>query len=434
MAKAKKPVADKATSADSKPTEGGASKSTAAPKSGTPKTPAKPKTTPAKAATSSTSSATSASKGNDAKPTAPKTPDTSSVKKLDTDAKPATAKAQSTAAKSPNAEPAPTVPASKTSTAPATQPQPAQQERRGGFLPLFLGGIVAAALGFFAAQNDLFSAPDTTGETVADNSARIETLEQAEVDLSAVDALQTQVDDVSTTLADINALIAALDARVAKVEDRPAPDGGPSIAEQTAFEQELQALKDDAEAQRAEVARLLANAQSVEEATAAAAQAAAIQSAVSQITSALVTGEPFADTLTTLQEADVDVPEALSAVADEGVTTIDSLQERYPDSARAALGSARTSGAMEGESGLGGFLKRQLGARSTQPRDGADPDAILSRAEAQVRAGTVNEALSELDALPAPVQAAMQDWLDDARARAAAAQATQDLSQSLTAN
>ena len=60
--------------------------------------------------------------------------------------------------------------------------------------------------------------------------------------------------------------------------------------------------------------------------------------------------------------------------------------------------------------------------------------SALSRAEAAVRDGGLDAALGEIAALPEDVQTVMQDWLDDARARNAALQAAQDLSQSLTAN
>lgn len=323
-------------------------------------------------------------------------------------------------------------------------PAPAPEKRRGGFIPLVLGGVIAGGIGYFAAQNNLFGAPDTTGQQITDNAARIDALENAEippVDLSAVDDLATQVQGVEaqvkgveTQVQDVAATLADIDARLTVVEERPAPDGGPSIADQTAFENELKALKASAEEQRAEIAALLENAQSVEEATASAARAAQVQAAVSTINAAMGTGQPFADALAPLAENNIDVPAALSDVAEDGVKTMANLQSRFPDTARAALGVARSSGTVEGESGFGGFLKRQLGARSTQPREGSDPDAVLSRAEANVVDGDLDAALTELDTLPQDVQSAMQDWLEDARARNAAQIATQDLSQSQPAN
>ena len=69
-----------------------------------------------------------------------------------------------------------------------------------------------------------------------------------------------------------------------------------------------------------------------------------------------------------------------------------------------------------------------------QPKEGSNPDAVLSRAEADLRDGRLSEALGEIDTLPDDVTSAMADWLADARARAGAESAINDLSQSLTAN
>jgi len=44
------------------------------------------------------------------------------------------------------------------------------------------------------------------------------------------------------------------------------------------------------------------------------------------------------------------------------------------------------------------------------PREGDDPDAVLSRAEAALRDGRVDETLALIATLPAEGQAAMMDW------------------------
>jgi hypothetical protein len=63
-------------------------------------------------------------------------------------------------------------------------------------------------------------------------------------------------------------------------------------------------------------------------------------------------------------------------------------------------------------------LWNQLSLRSTAPRAGDDPDAVLSRAEAALAAGRLGEALAEVASLPAPVQSAMAGWIAQAQARA----------------
>ena len=132
-----------------------------------------------------------------------------------------------------------------------------------------------------------------------------------------------------------------------------------------------------------------------------------------------------------MRAASVEVPAALSDVAADGVAQLSTLQAEIPDAARAALAAAR---ATETDGGLGGFLKRQLGARSVAPREGDDPHAVLSRLEAAVREGRLDAALAEAEALPSEAQAAMQDWIDAAQARVDAQSATEALVQRVAAN
>ncbi|AWX92777.1 hypothetical protein DPM13_05185 [Paracoccus mutanolyticus] len=64
---------------------------------------------------------------------------------------------------------------------------------------------------------------------------------------------------------------------------------------------------------------------------------------------------------------------------------------------------------------IGNFLRVQTGARSVEPREGSDPDAILSRANAAVEAGAIATALDEIATLPQSGQNAMKSWTDRAR-------------------
>jgi hypothetical protein len=54
-----------------------------------------------------------------------------------------------------------------------------------------------------------------------------------------------------------------------------------------------------------------------------------------------------------------------------------------------------------------------------RPREGDDPDAILSRVQAAVSSGDLETALAEISALPEGAQAEMADWIADAEARSA---------------
>ncbi|MCX7558210.1 hypothetical protein OS190_01430 [Sulfitobacter sp. F26204] len=310
---------------------------------------------------------------------------------------------------------------------------PAKTQKEGShFWPLLFGGVIAGGIGFFVAEMDLMNRSGDTVEIetmLAAQADRIATLEAAEPQTVEAQGL----DEVKESISAMDAMMTALEARLSELENRPVLSGegtGPT----SEYEAGLAALKTSVEEQKAEISRLLENALSVEEATANAAQAAAAQAALTTITTALATGAGFAPAIETLNANGIsDVPAALTENA-EGVTTLLSLQTSFPDAARAALSAARATGAEDDGGGVAAFLKRQLGARSVAPREGSDPDAVLSRAEATVRRGNIEDALTELETLPVPAQDAMADWLVAARARTAAETAVQDLSQRLSAN
>ena len=325
---------------------------------------------------------------------------------------------------------------------------PASEPRRSGsaFWPLVLGGLVAGIIGFALAEYDVLGTrgdSDALRATLDDQQARLSALEEAEApaapDLSGMDDLSARVDsatesaDAATSeLAALSDRLATLEQRLTTLEDRPMPDGG-SLGDTAAYERELANLQDAVERQNAEVAQLLENAQAAEEQSAATEARARIRTALAEVRDALTSGQPFAEPLAAIA-AEREVPAALSDVADAGVVTLATLQAEFPDTARAALAAARDSGEVDGEGGVGGFLRRQLGARSVAPRPGADPDAVLSRAEDAVRRGDLAQALNEIDTLSDGTREALGDWLPQARARHDAVVAANDIAADLPAN
>jgi hypothetical protein len=77
------------------------------------------------------------------------------------------------------------------------------------------------------------------------------------------------------------------------------------------------------------------------------------------------------------------------------------------------------------------FLRHQLDVRSVEPREGDDPDAILSRAEAALRDSRLTDALAEIATLPEAAQAPMGAWIAAAEGRVAALSALQALVETL---
>lgn len=312
---------------------------------------------------------------------------------------------------------------------PASQPEPAGSV----FWPLLFGGVIAAALGYFAAELNVFNTRpvvDTLQQTVERQESRIADLEAAEPAAPA-DNTETQevLASLSSQIEDLTAQMAALDSRLVVVEKQPVTGGdGASAAAIAAYERELAALQET-------VADMIDDARNVEAATADAAREARVREALAGITTAIGTGQPFGDALGALENAGVaDIPQVLSDNAATGVATIANLQGSFPDTARVALSTARSAGEMAEETGVGGFLRRQLGARSVAPRDGDGPDAVLSRAEAAMRDGQLAAALTELDGLSDGTKSAIENWLNDARAHLDATEAVKSISQSLTAN
>jgi hypothetical protein len=101
-----------------------------------------------------------------------------------------------------------------------------------------------------------------------------------------------------------------------------------------------------------------------------------------------------------------------------GLPTIADLQDSFAPAARDALEAALR--ANMGESWterVSSFLRSQTGLRSLTPREGDDPDAVLSRAEAALSDGRVADAMAELQAIPEAGKAALQEWLALAQTR-----------------
>ncbi|MBC7137139.1 MAG: hypothetical protein H5U17_00065 [Defluviimonas sp.] len=349
---------------------------------------------------------------------------------------------------------------------PAPEPEPAPRaQRRGGFFPALLGGVIAAALG---AGATLYLLPQgwqpagPTAEEVAQTeaiegqlatlSAEIEALKsapapvQAETadalarDLAAANAAQAEtlsrLQDIETRLENLESRVGSGDGAgldPATVEDLRAEMEDlrgemdtmrQSIEDQRGAQQEVAAAAASAEkrlaAAEAEADRLAAEAE-------AAGKAARARAALSHLRAALESGAPLAPVIEELSAAGLTVPEALATLPD-GAPTLAALRDSFPEVARAALAASLPATAGDGwQNRLGAFLQAQTGARSLDPREGSDPDAVLSRAEAALKAGDLPAALAELEGLPPEGRAETADWEARAAARIAATEAADAL-------
>jgi hypothetical protein len=356
-----------------------------------------------------------------------------------------------------------------------------------GFAALALGGALAAVFGFVLSRAVPGGWPTAStapfDRQLAAQQAEIAALKAALSDRPAadlsplaegLDALQAQVTALETAVAgvpaplpapDLAPLLARLDALEAQIaETAPPADlsaleqrldalealppgataGDPAATAQlardlAAIRTDLAAQKEAAAAQAAEVAAAAAAAQTalaaaqaeaarLSEAASAAVAAARRDAALGRLAAAVDSGAPFTAAAAELAAAGTPVPDILATQAEGGVPTLLSLQTAFPEAARAALDASLRAdmGETTGERFFS-FLRTQTGARSLEPREGADPDAVLSRAAAAVGAGDLAAALAETAALPEAGQAALSGWTARARARVDALAAVTEL-------
>ena len=344
---------------------------------------------------------------------------------------------------------------------PPLPPAPVVQEKiiekRGGFVPTVLGGLIAAGIGFGGAQvlgpdYWLFGKPDPfrseVSQQLAEQTGRIDALSSrveetagavAAIDLapvtSAVEEQAAALSGIQTSVQDglsaVQATLGDLQARLDTLEKRPLTEAVSPEAI-AAYERELEALRTEIVTQKSEIESLAREAVASEQAANEQAALAAGRTALAEVLSAVDNGEPFSGALARLTTATgAEPPAALAAVAADGVPPLGALIEAFPDAARDALAAARRAEPAADGGGLGSFLERQLGARSLTPQEGNSADAVLSRAEAAVRNGDLAAALAELSALPEAGQAALSDWMGRASARVGALDAAAALSQQL---
>ncbi len=338
-----------------------------------------------------------------------------------------------------------------------------------GFLPLVLGGLVAGGIGFavatFGRSSDGEAAAVVDPARIDAIFADVEQLKAAEVPLTDLSPLETAQGDLAGRLDAVALRLDAAEADLAAVSSTASrnaeavPDAPVATTEMTgtlradldALSEEVAALSTDLSSQAtaleenltsrvtsleedltgrvASLEELPARVASVEEGLAEArvaardveaeAEAMAKQAARNQVRLALQSGAPYAEQIALLD----DVPLALYEMAETGVSAQAALIDDFPPLSREALREARSAAP---EAGVGSLFRNALNPRSLEPREGDDPDAVLSRAEAAVQSGDLDAALTEIEALPSEARAVLDPWTTRARARARALAAADD--------
>jgi len=358
------------------------------------------------------------------------------------------------------------------------QPVPVVPQRgRGGavFLGLLLGAGIAAGVGFAmqryvlippaidtSALEARLAAAEVATEGLQAEIARLAAAEReteglraevarlAETDRTPLPADPALIDRIAALEAagpgpaempaempaDLAARLDAIEADLAAGATLPS-DTGVTPAALTALQAEVAALTaanvsapGDLESLAAAVEARLTEAEAAAAALAATtetlARAAETRAALGQIRAALDSGLPYGSALAAF--AGAEVPDALMLAAETGLPTLPALQAAFPAAARLALEQALRANLGESwTERVAAYLRTQTGARSLTPREGSDPDAVLSRAEAALAQGDLPAAMAELAALSPEASAALAPWITLAQSRLDAQAALADL-------
>lgn len=350
-----------------------------------------------------------------------------------------------------------------------------QSEAKSGggmaFVPLLLGGLVAGAIGFGAANfvappvsefdaTELISEIERNSATAQALSEDVSALREAPtLDPSAIEArlvesgerLSSLQDDLGSVGQRLDELAASfeeqllgLDGRILALETAvPSASALASDDELAALRERIETMTSEAQSQlaiaeeqaqqiarAAEEARLSAEAEAAEMAAAAEERErellvlAARQEQLLELRSAVESGAEYTDLLNGIEE----LPEVLQMNAADGLPTVQTLQQSFPAAARSALAQSPVvaQDATTGER-LADFLRRRTNARSLTPQEGNSVDAVLSRAEASLGDGDLTAALNELEALPDGAKDALSEWIAQAEARLSAISALDDV-------
>ena len=149
----------------------------------------------------------------------------------------------------------------------------------------------------------------------------------------------------------------------------------------------------------------------------------AAEAAAAALAAALEAGGSYEVELEGLEKVAPETPamgetlEVLRRYAANGLEPKLALKERFGEAARLALAAAAQEDAHDMRGRLAARAKSLISVRPAEPRPGDSPGAVISRAENAVERDAFALALAELEDLPPPARAAMEDWTAAVRAR-----------------
>ena len=331
---------------------------------------------------------------------------------------------------------------SEQSQQPIPKPSPVVRRQSSGFWPLALGGVCAAAIGALATFFVLPLLPESwlppRTAQIDDAAIRASAVRASEeATLKQIEAFRQELASRPAPESMDPAIVAQLQTRIdeqagqiQQLASRPVVT--PEIAarmqqlaaQAEALEAQIQSAAQQAQSQLSVVQSEAAKLQEAAEGSTRRAEAVA---AIASLQTALDRGVTPQQASQALAPAGIQTPAAF----DREIPSLDALQTSFPEAARAALRVTLREDSNERRGNFfGNFLRAQTGARSIEPREGTDPDAILSRANAEVAAGRIGAAIKEISSLPDTAKAAptMAAWLDQAGAYRDAQAALSDLS------
>jgi hypothetical protein len=286
-----------------------------------------------------------------------------------------------------------------------------------GFLAGAILGVVAAGAGYGVAT--LYPLQKPVGQDLAPLLAQIDQLKAQVAALPDPKARLDQLEQAIKSTPDLGQITGQIMARLVALEARPSGVSAQMQADIAALQVQSKPF-DPAPAVQAAIAAEMAMVQKSAAAMQADAQAAAAQATrtaqIALLRAALDTGAPY------VSATDMaDLPAVLAEHADTGLPSLMTLKDTWPDAARLALEAAlRANMGGTWAERVTNFLRAQTGARALTPREGNDPDAILSRAEAALKGADLPRALAEIQSLPSEAQTALQDWIARATLRQSA--------------